>query len=247
MTSAFLKVIFAAALATLPATVSAQSGAMQLVTDDRSVIAVQGSGKVKKAPDVAEFRVAVFTVANTAEKALQENAEKMQKVFGAIEALGIAQEDVQTSRVGVEPQFESRDRNSDSELKPREIVGYGAANMVSIKYRKLDDFGGVIDSLVAAGANSVTGPTFALADNSKEVDEARIAAVKNARSKADLYANAAGMKVSRLLLMVDDAYEESSAPYNQFGFMEAMSSTPIAAGEVTVSASVKIMFELQPR
>ena len=230
-----------------PATVSAQAETLEMIAEGNSVLAVSGDGKVTKVPDIATFQVAVMTTGTTAKEALDENSKQMRSVFEAIKRLGISERDVQTSRVAVEPQFEQTEEIDYRRTVVPKIIGYAAVNRLLIKQRELGDFGATIDQLIAAGANAVGGPSFGLADSSKETDDARIAAVQDARRKAELYANAAGLKVVRILQISDGSFDDG-APRANFGFWQAMETgVPVAEGEVEVSASVNMVFELAPK
>ncbi|GAA4643537.1 SIMPL domain-containing protein [Pontixanthobacter gangjinensis] len=231
----------ALALASLsPSAAFAQQEVLEFAKDGRSVISVSGAGEVSKAPDVA-----VFVAAG---EAIAENSVKMRSVFQTLEELGIAESDIQTSNVGVEPVMEERGRQfSANDTRIPKIIGYRAMNALQIRQRSLDDYGAVLDALIAAGANMVRGPNFGLADDLAERDEARVLAVQDARRKATLYAGAADMKVARILVIDDGSASSYGTPRNQFGFLEAMESTPLAKGEITVSQSVQIIFELESK
>lgn len=230
----------------LPFSANAQSEAMAMVADGKSILWVSAEGSVESEPDIATFNAAVVTTAATAAEALSANSEKMRAIFAELERLSIAERDIQTSRIGIEPVMNEKEmRNLDGVNQIPTITGYRAVNSLSITQRDLDDFGEVIDRLIAAGANLVSGPNFQLADPADEMDEARKLAVAEARRKAKLYAEAAGMRVGRIL-MIDDQ-NSSGAVRNQFGFMEAMSdSVPIAKGAIEIKSDVRIIFELAP-
>lgn len=139
--------------------------------------------------------------------------------------------------------------------KVPKIVGYRATNAVMITQRKLGDFGKVIDTLVKAGANRVNGPNFMLEDSASTEEEARAGAIADARKRADFYAAAAGLKVVRIV-MIDEGRTSglsSSGGGSGFGFMEAMAydtyyePTPIASGELVITGSIGMLFELAPQ
>lgn len=236
-----------AAIALIPSHARAQEEALAAVADGNTVLALKGEGRITKTPDVVRFTVAVISTGTTAQEAIQTNTKTMRQVFDEVRKIGIADNDVQTNEIAVRPTFDRSDRSGFTEGQPPKVTGYTAVNGLVILQRELSDFGVVIDRLIDAGANSVQGPSFGLADSSREQDEARVAAIQDARRKAKLYADAAGMRVSRIL-MIKDGYSRSGSPRNQFGFMQAMESgVPVAEGEVDVSASVDIVFELAPQ
>ena len=161
----------------------------------------------------------------------------------------IGERDIQTSNLGLNPVYGSRDRSSDSleqEMPP--ILGYRAENTVMVKQRKIDEYGKVIDTLVAAGANQVNGPSFQIDDPDAALDQARVEAIEKARERAGLYAKAAGLRVVRVLSISEGG---SYTPGPPIAYARAMSvaaekSTPVAAGEVEVQVNVSVMYELAP-
>ncbi|MCR2834574.1 SIMPL domain-containing protein [Parerythrobacter lacustris] len=142
---------------------------------------------------------------------------------------------------------------SPSKPKTPRITGYQANNAVSIRQRKLDDFGGTIDALVAAGANNVAGPSFRLEDSTEAENEARTKAIADARSRAELYAAAAGMTVKRIIMIDEGRTSSLSSGYDEsYGFAMAetydvYTPSPVLKGDLTIGASVGVMFELAPR
>jgi uncharacterized protein YggE len=242
---AALTAVSAIAFSSTPAT--AHDEALSVVSNGNAVLSVGGTGEVNTAPDVAFFDVAVSSTGTTASAALQSNSRTMQSVFAALRRLGVADKDMQTSSVNLQPQYQRFNRgNPDTNQTPR-ITGYNANNSVRVTYRDLDKLGQVIDQLVSAGANRVNGPTFGLANSDAEMDQARVEAIREARRKADLYAGAAGMRVQRIM-KIDDTASFSIRPRASFARMEAASAdVPIAAGEQAITATVNVLFELAPR
>ncbi|MDE1468384.1 SIMPL domain-containing protein [Aurantiacibacter sp. D1-12] len=137
--------------------------------------------------------------------------------------------------------------------EPR-IIGYRASNTITIRQRNLEEYGSLVDALVAAGANTVNGPRFTLEDSESVEREARDLAIANARREAEEYAAAAGLRVYRIMMIEQGQTSGLSSSSNaQFGFYEAMSSDamyapppPSAPGELNVTVSVGILFELTP-
>ena len=209
-----------------------------------TLLTLSAEGKSTRAPDIASISAGVATTARTAAGAMAANAEAMNRVITALKAAGIAERDIQTSNLNLSPAYANRGPNDDSQ--PR-ITGYAASNQVSVRDRDLPRLGTVIDALVSAGANQIEGPSFGVDKPEAALDEARIAAITAARARADLYARAAGLHVLRIVAISE------SGGYNgpQPGFARAMAMdmarpTPVAAGEVSINASVNVEFELAP-
>lgn len=137
--------------------------------------------------------------------------------------------------------------------KTPQIVGYRAANSAVLKQRRLDRFGSVIDALVKAGANTVEGPNFMLEDSASAEEEARAGAIADARKRAEFYAATAGLRVVRIIMIDEGRTSGLSSSGGSFGFSEAMlfdvadSATPVASGELAITGSIGVMFELAPQ
>lgn len=237
---------FALALPGLAQAQAAQSG--PVVAAGNTLLTLSGEGRSSRAPDLALFSAGVTSQAQTAGTAMSANAADMNRVIAALKKAGIADKDIQTSQLSLNPIY--GDQQASPAGTPREprIVGYQATNTVSIRQRDLKQFGRVLDTLVAAGANQVNGPSFQLDDPDAALAEARVAALKAARAKADLYARAAGLRVVRILTISESG---GYMPQPQVMFAKAAMAmeaapTPVAAGQVDLSASVSVQFELAP-
>ena len=204
-----------------------------------TTLTVTAEGRVDRAPDVAELSGGVVTQAPTAAAALAANATRMTSVVAAVRRAGIADRDIQTSGLSLQPQYRYGDN------QPPVLTGYQVSNTVALKVRALADAGRLVDALVAAGANQINGPAFRVDDSEGTLDAARRAAVATARTRAELYATAAGLHVRGIRSIVESG-GEVQAPRPMMMTMRAKSadSTTVAPGEVTLAASVTIVFEL---
>ena len=213
-----------------------------------ALLTVSADGRSNRVPDLAVFSAGVTTQGQTAGEALRANAAAMTRVIAALKKAGVAEKDIQTSSIQLNPVYGQPvvGPNGQVAQEPR-IVGYQATNMVSIKARDIKNFGKVLDALVASGANQISGPSFQMADPTAAMDEARVDAIKAARGRADLYAKAAGLRVVRVVSISEGGY---SPPQPKYAMMEARTanaaSTPIQAGEVEAQVSVTVQFELAP-
>jgi uncharacterized protein YggE len=203
--------------------------------DEPRRITVTGQGQVQAAPDMAVLSIGVETEAATPGAALADNAERMTAVMARLQQAGIADQDLQTSQLGVWPVYAEREQ-------PQKVVGYRAGNQLSVTLRDIDRIGEILDPAVADGANNVSGPSFAVAEPEPLYQEARDAAVKDAMARAQRYARAAGVSLGEIV-RIDEA---GGGPVYARGMRaEAMAaSTPVAAGESTFSASVTMVFAI---
>ena len=224
-------------LALAVAAASALSGDAARADDVRQ-ITVSGEGTVSIAPDSAYLRAGVITEGKTAKDAGDANAKAMASVMAAIKEAGIADKDVQTSRYSIRPVYEG-----GRPVRER-ITGFQAANSVLLTLRDLDKIGGLIDRVIAAGANDMGGVEFVVSDSSKALDPARAEAMADARRKAEAFAKAAGVKVGAPLTI----HEQSTAPPRYYPMMlraaPAPADTPVASGEQSLRVTVTVSFEL---
>ena len=165
------------------ATIAAASVAVPAAAAD---IQIQSSGPVielsvtetvNAQPDIATVSAGVTTDAPTAVEAMRANATRMSSVVDRIKALGIAEDDIQTTGINLNPRYDY-DRDTQQQV----FRGYQASNRVSVKLREIDETGEVLDALVAAGATDIGGPAFSIDDDSAHRAEARRAAMERARA-----------------------------------------------------------------
>ena len=223
------------AMTAAPATALAQAAP----ASDGTLLSVSSRAEARKAPDIATFSAGVVTQAADGNAALRQNAEQMNRVLAAIKAAGVADKDVQTSGISLNPQYRYE------ENQPPRITGYQASNTVNVKLREVAKMGKVLDALVASGANQVNGPSFGIDDTEPLYDRARLDALKAARARAETYAGALGVRVRRIV-SISEGGAAMPSPMPRMAMMkaEAYDSTPVAAGESSVSVNLDVVFEL---
>lgn len=224
--------------------------AAPVVAVGNSVLTVTAEGRSTRTPDLAVFSAGVTTQAPTASAALAENAARMNAVIAALRKAGIAERDVRTNTLSVSPVYGQPRADAEGAIERQPvIVAYQATNQVEVRQRKLAEYGRVIDTLVNAGANQVNGPDFRLDDPDAATDEARAAAMKTARARAELYARAAGLRVVRVLTISEAGGWQPPVPVmyaRAEKMMAAAAPSPVAAGELDLSANVTVTYELAP-
>ena len=205
-------------------------------------LVVGGTGEARARPDLAVISAGVVAQADTAGAALAENTRAMNAVRQQLSASGLADEDVQTSQFSVMPLYEQR-RPDPETIEPPRIIGYQVSNQVTARVRELDRLGAVLDALVSAGANSIDGPSFEIADPEPLLQQARDAAVADALAKASRYAAAAGVELGKIVSIEEGDFYAPPRPMMR---AEAMASAvPIAPGQTELSANVTITFVLE--
>lgn len=233
----------------LPVAAQAQIAGQPPVAPDATLLSLTAQGKSTRTPDLAVFNAGVVTQGVTASEALSANAAAMNRVIATLKKAGIADRDIQTSQISLNPVYSQPEYgpNGVPRQEPR-ITGYQAVNNVTIRSRNVAGFGKVLDALVASGANQVNGPSFQMAEPAAAMDEARLDAMKSARARAELYARAAGLRVVRIVSISEGGGFSPPQPV----YMRAMKAeaaaapTPIAVGEVEAEVSLSVQFELAP-
>lgn len=242
----------ATALTALPAQAQQQIGPVPVIEAGHTLLTVSAEGRSTRTPDLAMFSAGVTTQGATAREALSANSQAMSRVVSALRKAGIAERDIQTSNLNLNPVYAQPRRLPDGNYEegPQRITGYQVNNMVTVRQRKLDEFGTVIDTLVSAGANQVNGPSFQVENSDAALDEARIAAMKAARARGNLYAQAAGLRVLRIISINESGGYYQPQPVMVMARMAAEAPPapppPVAAGEMQMTANVTVQFELAP-
>ncbi len=203
---------------------------------ERRVIVI-GEGSVSVAPDYARIRSGVTTRAKTAKEAADANAKAMAAVMAMLLGAGIEQKDIQTSRFSVQPVYETHQPNTEQKLS-----GFSVSNQVHVTIRQIDKAGEILDRLVATGATDVGNLEFLHSDVSKALDQAREAAVADARRKAELYARASGLSLGSVNWITEDSGYAPPMAMRAVGAMAA--PAPIAAGEDTLHVRITVGFDM---
>ena len=209
-------------------------------TPPEHTISVSGTGQVLISPDIADVRLGVSVTRPTVKEARDVAAAAMTKVLASLRGLGIADRDIQTTTVSLQPSYDG----TSGPGQPRP-TGYQLSNQVVVTVRNLDKVGDVIDGGIAAGATTVDGVNFRLNDPAAAETQARQAAMTQARAHADTLAAAAGVSISGVASISETSgpvpYPQAyaaAAPLQDKGF-----STPIQPGtnEVTISVVVSYL------
>ena len=258
------KFAIAALFALTPVSLHAQGATQPQVTlgPTSAILSLNAEGQSRRTPDIALFSAGVVTQAPNAARAIADNSRKMDAVIAALKRAGIADRDIQTSAINLNPVYSDPERDAQilarqtgrpyipPEQTARRIIGYEARNTVQVRVRDLANMGRVIDTLVEAGANEVNGPNFTLDEQRAALDEARVQAITEGRQRAELYARAAGLRVARIL-----SISEGGGYYPvQRSIIVTGSAvgapppppppTPVQPGELTLGVNVSMQFEL---
>ena len=203
---------------------------------------INAVGEVTRVPDLAVISAGVVSRSANASTALQDTADKMERVLSALKRAGVESRDVQTSNVSLNPEYRYPENQAP------QLVGYTASNSVTVRFRDLKNSGKVLDALVAQGANQISGPSLVVDKPQAALDEARAKAIAIGRERADIYAHGLGMRVVRVVAIGESGgyYAPPPPPPAPMMAMERSAAySKIEAGEQKLQVTLAMTFELQ--
>ena len=203
-----------------------------------SKLIVQGEGKVSATPDMATIILGVEAFNASASGAAAENARLMNETIMSLLSAGIAEKDIQTSSLSLNTVTQEEQIAGKEKPKAQEFV---ATNQVTVKLNNTRDVGEVLDAAVSAGSNSIQEVNFDIQNPQPEKDRALTSAIEDARRKAEVAADAAEMKLGKVL-EISEGYGYVSAAAKSAVFSNV--ATPIQPGELEVTASVTVTYEI---
>jgi len=209
------------------------------VKADRRGISVSAEGEASAAPDLAIVSFAVSGDGKDLGPTRDDVNKRSSAVLAALRKLEVADGDINAPDVGIHPQYDYR--------KGQRLIGYRVARQMSAKVRDLDRLGDVLDGIVGAGANEVSGAQMSTADPSAAEHAALEAAVRAARAKAEVLAAAAGVKLGAVVRIEEEAF--AGPPMPKMRMMAAMAEsadapTEVVAGDLTVTSRIRATFSL---
>ena len=229
----------ALAVAFGPALTMRPARALDPATTPEHTISVGGIGRITTVPDVADVRVGVMITRAKVRDAQAAAATAMQAVIAALRKAGIADKDVQTTSLSLQPVYDYSSNGT-----PPKLTGYQIVNAVQATVRKLDTISDVIDGALAAGATTLDGITFRVDDPAAAEAQARDAAMKNARAKADALAKAAGVSITGVSSITEQSGSTPvPVPYSAaLAAPDKVASTPVQVGTNEVDVSVSVVY-----
>ena len=204
-------------------------------------VSVTGEASISVPPDLAQIDSGITTEAKTAREASEANNKAMGGVLQALKNAGLAEKDIQTSRLSLSPQS-APNRNANA---PFLIVGYRASNRVTVTIRDITKVADTIDVLVGAGANEISGMSFMVSKASKLLDDARAEAIADARRKTEIYAKAANISLGAPISISEET-APGPMPYRKMA-ADMAASAPVAQGQETLRVSVSVSYEIRPK
>lgn len=209
-------------------------------SDDLSLLSVSGTGSSNSAPDRAVITIGVVTRAASSKSAQEQNARASAAVINALKETGLAENSISTSGYSFRPEYSKNE-------KERFISGYSAINTLHITIDDLPLVSRIIDTALANGANQISSLQFSLRDTKKLRRASLLAAIKDAREKADIIADGLGKKITGIKNVTENI--SNAMPFNCDMLKLSRSnaadfSTPVEAAVVSVTAEVHIDFIL---
>ena len=204
-------------------------------------IVVSGTGRVAVEPDVADLRLGVAMARPTVDAARADAATAMSAILASIKGAGVTATDIRTTLVSVQPHYDYRDGKAPL------LTGYELANTVEVTIRDLGTLGGVIDGSLTAGATSMDGLSFRLEDPIDAERAARLAAMAQARARADTLAEAAGVVIAGVGEVIEGGsgggpwYPQTKAARLM---LASDMATPVEGGTTEISVSVTVTYRL---
>jgi uncharacterized protein YggE len=216
------------------------------VDRDETLLSVSATGQAETRPDQAQFQAGISTWDRSAKAASAANLQKIEQIVLSLKELGIAEKDIQTRAVNVQ-RVDWGDRRGQ----------FQASNIINVTMRDVDRAGAAVTAVTDAGANLLSGPDLRMADPEKAANTAYTAAYKSARARAEAYAQAAGMKISRVLTIRDSGgmqgnrYLPGAVPAAPPPVMAeqaaADASARIMPGQTTSAVAIQVDFALVPK
>jgi uncharacterized protein len=227
--AALLTVVAAGMVALLPATAAGAATRARTIT-------VTGVGEVRGTPDVADLSIGVSGRGATAADALGTVSDRAQKVLGVLHDAGVADEDVQTNDLSIQPVTDDQNH----------ITGYEATNTVSARIRDLSKAGAIVDAAATKAGDNIRlqGISFSIDDDSKLLAAARAKATKRARAQAEQLASGAEVEVGDVQ-SISEASSSAPITYSTGDAAAKAAETPIQPGSQTLSVSATVVFTIR--
>ena len=184
------------------------------VDHGETLLSVSASGQAESRPDRAQFHAGIETFSSSAKSASEANAEKIAEIVAALRELGVEDEDIQTRSVSVS-RIQWGDRKGQ----------YQASNVLEVTMDEPDRAGDAVTTVTEAGANVLSGPSLTMSDPEATANLAYADAYKAARKRAEAYAEAAGMEVSRVLYIRDAGGQQGQTWLRGAESMDAMAES----------------------
>ncbi len=210
---------------------------------DGPVIELSVFESVDAEPDLVTIGAGVSTQAPTAVEALRQNSTEMRQVIDRILALGVPEEDIQTTGINLNARYDYERQNQRQVFR-----GYEVSNRVNVKLREIDETGEVLDALVQAGATNLSGPSFSIEDDEAAKNTARERAIERAQARAESYAQLVGYDGVEVLSISEairgSGPQQIMVTASRIAMDEVAESAPVQPGRVSTGVNITIKYEM---
>jgi uncharacterized protein YggE len=207
-------------------------------------LTLTGEGTAEAKPELAILQIGVAVTAKVAKDALAENSRLLAAALNAAKEAGIEPRDMQTTGLSLRPDIVRAEK-----WPHREVVGYQINNLVTIRVRDIGNLGGLLDKLVVLGINDIRNVTFSVTNPAPLIEQARTAAIKDVMDKAQKAADAANLKIVRVLELGEGGVDTPAPrPYVMARTASGpRPDVPVEGGELLYRARVNAVFEIAPK
>lgn len=203
-----------------------------------NTITVTGYGTVQGTPDIATVDVGVDMFSPTVSDAFAEANATVQQIIDALTALGVAQEDIQTSNLSV---YNTSNFNPETGSDER---GYNVSNTVHVIVRDVAQVEDVIDAAINAGATNMYGLNFSIQDRGELETEARELAMEDAAARAGEYASLIGADLGDVIVVVEAQYAGGVPVPSLYGRGGDVANSVVAPGQTDVQIQVTVTYSV---
>lgn len=214
-----------------------------VITQKTDLFTVSGEGKVTVVPDTGIINLGINLMRPSVKTAQTEVNTIINKISSETEKIGVDKKDIKTSEYSIYPEYDYRTGTG-------KITGYRVSAAITIKVRDLEKINSVVDSATANGANTVSGIQLTVdEDKQKELlQQARVEAIKEAKTKAESLASAAGISLGRIVNIQESQINQRPIPYmakevSAVDMGGGASNTNIQAGSTDITSSVTLSYE----
>jgi len=220
--------------------------------DGINKITVSGTGEVYAKPDLALINFSVISEAETVDKAILDNTEKMNAAIDFVKSMEVEEKDLKTINFNIYPRYEYRKVEVETYPYPpgkRVLVGYQVSQSLQVKIRELENIGKILEGVTNVGINQVGSLSFTIDEQDELKEQARGKAIENAKAKAEILASQLGIDLVKIISFSETGYVPR---YYDYGIAESSSmskassgSVPqIETGESKIEVNISIIYEI---
>jgi uncharacterized protein YggE len=213
--------------------------------DGISTVTVTGVGHVAVVPDQLAFDLSVSVLRDDLDQALDDGNTAMQAVVDTLKSSGVAEKDVQTTDLSMNPEYTPRKKG-----QPPVLIGYRVSHSVSVTIEDFDKASAIVTAALNAGGSGVrlNGLRLQVGDPDGSLEPARTAAVDQARAKAEEYAAEAGRELGEIVTISevnDRTYNDQDGLSYRGAAVADSAAFPIQAGQQDLTANIVVVYELK--